>query len=253
MEFATLTAKPRAERGKGPARRLRHEGQIPAVAYGRSLKSMPVAVDPNALLKILQGPLGLNTVMKLSVAGEGASDLLVMVREFTHHPVTRKFLHADFIQVKLEEDVEVDVPFIVHGKPLGVVAGGVLNQIFRKLPIRTRPNNIPLKLEAEISHLELGTALKVNELKLPEGVTVRLPQDQSIVAVVAPEKDRSAEEDAAAAAAGASGAGTPAPAGAAAGAAAAAGGKPGAAPAAAAAGAKGAAPAADAKAPAKKK
>ncbi len=195
MDFATLHADSRAQKGKSPANRIRRQGKIPAVAYGKTLDSTPITVDPSALSKILQGPAGLNTVMKLDLSGQ--KDLLVMVREVTHHPVTRQFLHADFIQVKLEEDVDVEVPFSVTGKPAGVVAGGVLHQVYRKLPLRTRPNNIPQSLSAEITHLELGDVLKVSELKLPEGVKVRFPQDHTIVAIVAPEKDRSAEEAAA--------------------------------------------------------
>ncbi|GAC1351504.1 MAG: 50S ribosomal protein L25 [Polyangiales bacterium] len=196
MDFAALTADVRGQKGKGAARRLRHLGKIPAVAYGRTLASTPIAIDPAALVKILQGPQGLNTVMALKVEG-GEKDLLVMVREFTHHPVTRKFLHADFIQVKLGEDVEIDVPFVLTGKAIGITAGGVLNQIYRKLPIRVRPDNIPLKIETDVTHLELGHAIKTQDLKLPEGVRVRLPAEQTVVAVVAPEKDRGGDEAAA--------------------------------------------------------
>jgi large subunit ribosomal protein L25 len=246
MDFVTLHATPRAGTGKSPANRIRREGKIPAVAYGKALDSTPITVDPAALLKVLQGPNGLNTVMKLAVEGGKVADLLVMVREVTHHPVTRKFLHADFIQVKLDEDVDVEVPFILTGKSVGITEGGVLNQVYRKLPLRTRPNNIPLKVEADITNLALGESLKVQDLKLPEGVRVRFPQEHTVAAIVAPEKDRSAEE--AAAAPGAAGAAAPA-----AGAAAA---KPGAAPAAGAAkGGAAAAPAAAAKAtaPGKKK
>jgi large subunit ribosomal protein L25 len=233
MDFATLHADPRTQKGKSPANRIRRSGKIPAVAYGKTLASTPVAVDPNALVKVLGGPAGLNTVMKLDLAGH--KDLLVMVRDISHHPVTRKLLHADFIQVKLEEDVDVEVPFILTGKPAGVIQGGVLQQIYRKLPLRTRPNNIPLNVTADVTHLDLGDALKVSDLKLPEGVGVRLAQEHTIASVVAPEKDRSAEEAAAApgapAAAPAAGAKAAAPA-------------KGAAP---AAGAKAAAPAAKAK------
>jgi large subunit ribosomal protein L25 len=239
MDFVTLHATPRAGTGKSPANRIRREGKIPAVAYGKALDSTPITVDPAALLKVLQGPNGLNTVMKLAVEGGSLGDLLVMVREVTHHPVTRKFLHADFIQVKLDEDVDVEVPFILSGKSVGVTEGGVLNQVYRKLPLRTRPDNIPLKVEADITSLALGESLKVQDLKLPEGVRVRFPQEHTVAAIVAPEKDRSAEEAAAAPGAAAPAAGAAA--------------KPGAAPAAGATGAA-AAPAAAAKAaPAKKK
>lgn len=196
MDFATLHADPRTQKGKSPANRIRRSGKIPAVAYGKTLASTPVAVDPHALVKVLQGPAGLNTVMKLDLAGH--PDLLVMVRDISHHPVGRHLLHADFIQVKLEEDVDVEVPFILVGKAAGVIQGGVLQQIYRKLPLRTRPDNIPLNVTADISHLELGQALKVSDLKLPAGVGVRLAQDHTVASVVAPEKDRGAEEAAAA-------------------------------------------------------
>ncbi len=206
MDFVTLKADTRAGTGKSPANRIRREGKIPAVAYGRTLAATPITVDPAALLKILQGPSGLNTVMKLDVAGQ--KDLLVMVREVTHHPVTRQFLHADFIQVKLEEDVDVEVPFSLFGKSVGVTAGGVLHQVYRKLPLRTRPNAIPTGITADVTNLVLGGSLKVSELTLPEGVRVRFPADHTIATVVAPEKDRT--EDVAAAVPGAAAAVAPA-------------------------------------------
>lgn len=188
MEFAKLNAAPRTANGKGNARRVRKEGMIPAVAYGRTLKNMPISVDPAALVKNLQGPNGLNTVMKLEVDG-GEKDLLVMIREFTHHPITRKFLHADFIQVKLDEEVDVEVPFNTTGKPLGLAQGGVLHQIYRKLPLRCRPEAIPAYVSVDITSLELGHSMKAHDVPLPAGVAVRLPAEQSIVSIVAPEKE----------------------------------------------------------------
>lgn len=188
MEFVKLNAAPRVANGKGGARRVRKDGRIPAVAYGQSLKNMPISVDPSALVKNLQGPNGLNTVMQLDVEG-GQKELLVMLRELTHHPITRKFLHADFVQVKLDEDVDVEVPFITTGKPIGITQGGVLRQIYRKLPLRCRPEAIPASVTADITGLELGHAMKAHDLSLPVGVSVRLPAEQSIVSIVAPEKE----------------------------------------------------------------
>jgi large subunit ribosomal protein L25 len=233
MDFANLHALPRAAEGKSAAQRLRRQGRIPAVAYGKTLASKSVAVDPNALVKILQGPHGLNTVIRLQVEGD-KDDLLVLAREVTHHPVSRAFLHADFIQVKLEEDVDVEVPLIATGKAAGLVQGGIFRQIYRKLPIRCRPDAIPVNVTVDVTHLGLNTAVKAQELKLPEGVRVRLPAEQSVVSIVSPEKDRTEE------AAAAPGAAAPAAGGKAA--APAAGGK--AAPAAKAGDAKAAAPAA---------
>jgi large subunit ribosomal protein L25 len=201
MEFATIVAEPRLETGKGPANRLRRTGKIPAVAYGRTLAATPLSVNPQELLKALQGPKGLNTVLKLAISGNQAAELLVMVREFTHHPVTRDFLHADFIQVKLEEDVDVEIPFSTYGKCAGVVAGGVLHQVYRKLPVRCRPDRIPTGISHDITNLGMGEHVKTSQLSLPEGVRARISADQTVVSIVAPERDKAEEAKTAAAAA----------------------------------------------------
>jgi large subunit ribosomal protein L25 len=227
-----VTANPRTEHGKGAARRLRHGGQIPAVAYGKGLQATPLAIAPKDILSVLKSERGQNTVLKMSVGG--TSDMLVMIKEYTYHPVTRALEHVDFMQVQLDKPVDVDVPLQVNGKAVGITNGGVLRQVYRTLPVRCLPDRIPLKLECDVTKLDLHEAIKTKEIAVPEGVEIRLPEEQTLVAIVAPEKDRSAEEDAAASAAGAAvGAAAATPAAGAAPAAA-AGGKPGAAPAAAA-------------------
>lgn len=194
-----VTANPRTEHGKGAARRIRKGGQIPAVAYGKGLKATALSIAPKEILTVLKSERGQNTVLKMAIAG-GASDMLVMIKEFTYHPVTRSLEHVDFVQVQLDKAVDVDVPLQVNGKAIGVTNGGVLRQVYRTLPVRCLPDRIPLKLECDVTHLELGEAIHTKEIKVPEGVEILLPEEQTLVAVVAPEKDRSEEEAAAAAA-----------------------------------------------------
>lgn len=227
-----VTASTRTVKGKSEARRLRHTGQVPAVAYGKDLASTMLSVTPKDIVTILKSERGQNTVLQMTVTG--GKDMLVMIKDFTYHPVTRSLEHVDFVEVKLDRPVDVEVPLFATGKAVGVAKGGLLRQVYRVVPVRCVPDRIPLKIEADVSHLELGDAVSASDLKLPEGVTVRLPAEQTVLSVVAPEKDRT-EETAATPGAPAAGAAAAAPA---------AGGKP-------AAGA--AAPAKDAKAaPAKK-
>jgi large subunit ribosomal protein L25 len=201
MEIAKLSATHRAEGGKGPSRRIRREGLIPAVAYGQKKESVRIAVSPKALKAVLQGEHGKNSVVELAV--ENGETFNAMVREFSHHPVSRELLHADFYRVALDQPVDVSVPFRTSGKARGVVLGGILQQIFRELPVRCRPEQIPVFLEVDVTDLDLNGTIKVSDLKLPEGVSVRLAAEQTVVAVHAPEKV--AEEDAAKAAAPAGG------------------------------------------------
>jgi large subunit ribosomal protein L25 len=205
-----VNANTRSESGKGAARRLRHAGKIPAVAYGKDLPPTPVAVAPKDILSVLKSERGQNTVIEMKL--EGAQDLLVMIKDYSYHPVTRHLEHVDFVQVKLDKQVEVSVPLVVTGKAQGVTMGGVLRQIHRWLPIRCLPEQIPLKIETDATRLELGEAIATKDLDLPTGVEARLPPDLTLVTVSAPEKDRSAEEAVvgAAAAAPAAAAGKPA-------------------------------------------
>jgi large subunit ribosomal protein L25 len=238
MEIIKLNAARRTESGKGPSHRLRRAGQIPAIAYGRDLAALPVAVSPKSLLGVLTSPLGQNSVLELDV--EGGEKLTVMVRDYSYHPISRELVHADFVQVKLDQPVDVDVPFICTGKSKGVVGGGILQVIYRRIPVRALPAQIPASIEVDISELDVGDSIKASLIKVPEGVKLRVPDEQTVVVVNAPEKVVEEEPKPGAAAAAAAGA-------------AAAPGAPGAAAAApAAAGAAAAAPAKAAeKAPAK--
>jgi large subunit ribosomal protein L25 len=198
MDIIKIDAAVRNESGKGPAKRLRREGRVPAIAYGKELTAVSLAVSPKALTEVLKSAWGQNSVIELGV--DGSKTITAMLRDFSVHPITRDLLHADFVAIKLDQPVDVDVPFECKGKPAGVVLGGILRQVYRRLPVRCLPGQIPRLLETDVTHLNLGDHVKVSELKLPEGVTVRLPLDQTIAGVVAPEKEK--PEDVVAAAPG---------------------------------------------------
>jgi large subunit ribosomal protein L25 len=233
MEIIKLDASARNQSGKSSARRLRREGRIPAVAYGKELTTVSLSVAPKGLHDILKSVHGQNTVVELGI--DGHKPITALLRDYAVHPVTRELLHADFVEIKLDKPVDVEVPFICKGKAAGVVLGGILRQVYRRLPIRCLPEKIPAVIEHDVTALNLGDHVKTSDLSLPAGVTVRLPADQTVAGVVAPEKEKPEEAEAAAGAApGAAAPGAP-------GAAAPAAGAPaagGAAPAAAAAPAK---------------
>lgn len=230
--LVTLEAQTRTAGGKAEAGRLRRTGKIPAVAYGKELASTPLAITPKDVVTILKSERGKNTVIQMKVGGK---DLTVMIKDFTVHPVDRALRHVDFVEVKLDKPVDVEIPLVATGKPIGVTNGGILRQVYRMLPVRCLPGVIPLKVEVDVTHLELGYAIQTKDVKLPEGVAPRVPAEQTLIAVVTPEKEK-VEEEAVPGAPGAPGAAAP--------------GAPGA-PAAAGAAPAAGAPAAGAAAPAK--
>jgi len=199
-----LAASTRLAAGKSEARRLRRTGQIPAVAYGRGLPATSIAVSPKEVLGILKSERGRNTVIQMNIGqGDSGADvksaalkaLLVMIRDYSYHPVRRDLEHVDFVEVKLDQEVDVDVPLHAVGKAEGVTKGGIVRQVYRTVPVRCRPDRIPLKIETDITALNLNEHIATKDLKLDAGVSVRLPAEQTLIAIVTPEKERA--EDAA--------------------------------------------------------
>jgi large subunit ribosomal protein L25 len=204
MTTNTLVATLRPQGGKGPSRRLRASGKIPAVAYGADIAATALAVSPKELKRLLSSEHGLNTVVELEVDGKIKMHTLVV--DYQIHPVTRAILHADFKKIDLDKPVDVEVALELIGKSAGVTAGGELHQIFKKLPVRCRPAQIPVKLVHDVTELALDQAAHVKELNLPEGVEVLLPPDRTIATVYTAKKRKEDEE---AAAEGTPAAGTP--------------------------------------------
>ena len=186
----TIHATARAAGGKGPAGRVRASGKVPAIVYGPGEKGRAISVEAKDIKAILHSPLGGNTVVTLTVDGHTQ---LALLKSFDHDPMTRGVVHADFYSVSLDRKITVQVPFVLTGKSKGIAnEGGILRQIFRSLPVVTTPDKIPAKIEADISNLGLGESLHVRELSLPEGVSIKLDGSQTIVSIVAPEKDTEA-------------------------------------------------------------
>jgi large subunit ribosomal protein L25 len=207
MEIIKINASRRESNGKGGARRVRNTGSIPAVAYGKDLAAQTLAIAPAELGRVLASAHGKNTVLELDV--EGSQKITALLREYQHHPVTREYLHADFQQIHLDKEVDVDVTLEVTGKAAGIVLGGTLRQVFRKLPIRCLPEKIPVKISYDVTALGLDGHVAVRDLGLPEGVKVRLPPERTLIAIVkekqAPEEEATGGAPAAAPAAAAAG------------------------------------------------
>jgi large subunit ribosomal protein L25 len=250
MTRIELPATLRKSAGKGSARRLRAKNLIPAVLYGpHTEKPLNIAVDPEALKEAISTPHKLNTLLTLKL--EDGAERLVMIKDYQTEIVSHDLMHADFLDVRLDEKVRVKVPLIFAGMPAGVKEGGILQTMRRELELMALPTAIPEKIEVDVSHLKIGGSLHVKDVQFPSGVTPKFTTNFAIAAVVAPEKEEVAAPVAAAVegAAAVPGAAPAAPG--------AAPGAPGAAPAAAgaaapaAAGAGAKAPAAGAKAPGK--
>jgi len=202
MDFAKVEVEVRSATGKGTARRARAKGHVPAVLYG--LKEAPVALSLEArtLIRSLDKEKKRNTVFSLHISGggNGADSVTAMIRDVQIHPVTQNLVHVDFLRVSLDQEVRVSVPLALKGHPVGVVNGGNLHQSVHSIPIAAKPAAIPVKIELDVSGLNIGQALHVSDLQLSEGVRALLDPKDGLASVVAPRAEKAEAETAAAAA-----------------------------------------------------
>jgi large subunit ribosomal protein L25 len=186
MAENVVSAQRREEKGKGPARRLRTKGLIPAVVYGRRTEPAHLAVDPSLLLKAIETPHRFNTLLTLQMDG---AQKHVLFKDYTVDPVTRRLLHADFLEVNLDEPVKVEVPVATVGRAQGVADGGILSIAAHEIVLEALPGKIPAKIEVDVTGLKIGTSLHVSELTVPEGCKLKYATDYVVAFVAVPEKE----------------------------------------------------------------
>ena len=206
-----LTVEPR-ETGKGHSRGLRMNKKIPAIVYG-AVENTNLFVNQNDVVKYNTRKFE-NALFTLKSSNTKANGKVVLMKQVDVHPLSRQPLHVDFFALDLTKTVRVFVEISLEGKPLGIADGGLLNVVNRQIEIEVLPTDIPDSITADISHLGLGDALHVSDLKLPSTVRVISAPELTIAVVNLQEEEVVATPVAAAAAAPAAGA--PAAAGAAA-------------------------------------
>ncbi len=182
-QIVSLAASPRETTGKGPARQARFQGQIPAVIYGHGRTTQPLVVEAKALEKALAGVDPESTIIELAVDGKKVKTL---IREIQRHPVRPDIIHVDFYEIHAEEKVKLKVPVHLVGSPEGVRnAGGVLDQVTREVEIEVLPENIPDRVELDVTALKIGDSRHVRDLRIPHA-TILAHDDLTICTVVPP-------------------------------------------------------------------
>ena len=205
MSEYKLAAEPREATGKGPARRTRAAGRVPAVLYGHGMTPQHLSVDARDLEFAMRTDAGENVLLSLQV---GRRRQLALAKEIQRHPVRGSFVHVDFIAVRRGEKVTVGVPVQLVGEAPGVREGGITNHELRQVNVEAEVTSVPESIEADVSGLGIGDVLRVADLKAPEGATILDSPEDPVVAVVPPtvEAEAAAEGEAEAAEAPAGGA-----------------------------------------------
>ena len=194
-EQLTLPAEARERAGKGASRALRREGRVPAVVYGDKQEPLSVHVEEKLLAKMLSNGHFMNTIVMVEVGGEPNRTL---PKDVQFHPVTSRPIHVDFLRIGEHAQVNVNVPvnFIDEEASPGLKRGGVLNVVRHELELVCDAARIPDQITISLEGLEIGDAIHISQVSLPEGSKSAIEdRDFTVATVVAPSAMKAEEEE----------------------------------------------------------
>ncbi len=186
MKMQTIKAETRNDTGKGPARRKRVIGNIPAVVYGDDTGSTAITINAKAFDAIVHGGNGEHAVVRLEVEGKPELSGPSVIKAVQHHPIREHVMHADFLRIDLDKLIITQVPINLVGHCVGLVAGGVPDQQLREIELECLPLETPESFEIDITDIEIGGRIHVSDLTAMAGTRIVTDGERTILAIHAP-------------------------------------------------------------------
>ncbi len=187
MPQLSLAARLRSDTGKGAARRLRRDYQVPAIFYGPNAQPVMLAVKFLDLQTLLKGTGSENVIFQLQIeSGQGTESKTVMLKELQTDPLKPVYYHVDFYEISMDKELTLNVPIHLVNTPAGAAKGGILQHVKRDLEVSCLPGNLVDFLEVDVSALDIGDAVHVKDLALPQGMKTTEDGDTTIAVVTAP-------------------------------------------------------------------
>lgn len=193
MNNIELKAETRTTTGNSPARALRRAGRIPAILYGSGSEPVMISIETNEMETIIkEGNVG-RSIFDIAVDG-GKDARAAMIKELQTDPVSHDILHIDFYEVNMDRKVKVMVPVIATGKSAGVEMGGMLQIIRRELEVLCLPNAIPQDITIDITDLDIGNSVHVEDISLEGDVEIPHEVNFTVLTILSPKKAEEEEE-----------------------------------------------------------
>lgn len=194
-EVASLQLTPREERGKGPCSRLRSNGLVPGVFYNSKGENISFTVDNLALGKAFE-KVRYSKMIELQIEVDGqVQKRNALFKKLVKHPVKRRYDHVDFIGIDLDKEVQVTVPVETSGRAKGVVLGGKLEILQERVMVRCLPTVIPDSIVMDVTGLDIGGKVFVDQLPMPEGVQAVYDRNFPVIAIQTARGAKTAEEE----------------------------------------------------------
>jgi len=192
-ERLKLSASSRDWGGKGSARKMRQQGLIPGVVYGRGMDSIPVVVTASDLVPLLRQSDYESELIDFRVDDGEYMDVLVKEAQFDH--IGDRLLHIDFFRIMRGEKLVVEVPIVVLGTAEGVKMGGILQHSTRTAKIRCLPKDIIHDLEVDVSALMVGDSVHIRDLDVPDTIEILEEPQRTVVTILAKKVEEKAPEE----------------------------------------------------------
>ncbi len=186
MEQIDLKAQIRKTVGNGPARTLRRAGRVPAVLYGPKTEPVLLSIDSKEFEQILKEASVGSVLLNLQIQNGKTFTRPAMIKELQTHPVTGKFLHVDFYEVDMQTKITAKVEVVATGQSKGVEVGGLLQYVRRELDVLCLPTAIPESIEVDITDLDIGDSIHVEDISLSGDVEIPADTNFTVVTVLAP-------------------------------------------------------------------
>ncbi len=185
MKSVSLNAFPRELSKRTGVKKVRTNGRIPAVIYGRHNNPQNLEIAARDLENVIHT--AHSEILLVDLAVTGTAKRLALVRDIQHHPLSGRMLHVDFQEVAANEKVTASVPVETVGEAEGVkTGGGVLEHVLFKVKVRAIPSDLPDVIHIDVASLQIGQAIHVGEIKPPQGVEVIGRKESTVVRVAAP-------------------------------------------------------------------
>ena len=186
MEQINLKARIRKTVGNGPARVLRRAGKVPAVLYGPKTEPVLLSIDSKDFEQILKESSVGSVLLNLQIQNGKTFTRSAMIKELQTHPVSGNFLHVDFYEIDMQTKITAKVPVVARGQSAGVEVGGLLQLVRRELDVLCLPTAIPEAIEVDITHLEIGDSIHVEDISLSGDIEIPADTNFTVITVLAP-------------------------------------------------------------------
>lgn len=182
-ERIKLQVKERERRGSADARRLRREGYIPGVLYGRGKEPQTICVPERDLRRVLTGQGGLHAILDVVVEGKKTTHASIL-KDYQQDPLRGHISHIDLQEVPLDQPIQASVTVQLVGEPAGTKEGGVLSQVQREINVEALPMEIPEHIDLDVSGMAIGDTLRLADLGAMDGVTYLDNPEETVLATV---------------------------------------------------------------------